>query len=432
MARDTITGSRIRERRSMAGIRQADLARAVGISPSYLNLIEHNRRRIGGKLLLRIADVLGVEPSLLSEGAEAALIADLREAAADADDAQPELERVDEFAGRFPGWAALLAEGHRRIGALEHTVTTLTDRLTHDPHLAGSMHEVLSMVTAVRSTAAILAETPELEPEWRGRFHRNINEDATRLAESSRRLVAYLDGAGDAGASLTSPQEEVEQMMAARGYHLPELETGQASPDAIVEEATGLDTAAARSLAQTALRLYRADAQAMPLDKMAATLAEVGIDPAALSRRFSVPPVAVFRRLAAMPDEVMPAPVGLVTCDGSGTLVFRKQIAGFDLPRFSAACPKWPLFSALSRPQTPIRRTVTFAGRDPRAFDAYAMSDRIGPASFDHDPLHIAYMLLVPRGAVQPGAPLVGSSCRVCPVEECPGRREPSILVDGI
>jgi len=55
MARDTLTGSRIRERRLMIGLRQADLAREVDISASYLNLIEHNRRRIGGKLLVDIA-----------------------------------------------------------------------------------------------------------------------------------------------------------------------------------------------------------------------------------------------------------------------------------------------------------------------------------------------------------------------------------------
>ena len=97
MPRDTLTGSRIRERRSMVGLRQADLAREVGISASYLNLIEHNRRRIGGKLLVDIAGVLGVEPSLLTEGAEAALIATLREAAADAGAATSDTDRADEF-----------------------------------------------------------------------------------------------------------------------------------------------------------------------------------------------------------------------------------------------------------------------------------------------------------------------------------------------
>ncbi|MEC7667989.1 MAG: helix-turn-helix domain-containing protein, partial [Pseudomonadota bacterium] len=179
MARDTLTGSRIRERRVMAGLKQAELASAAGISASYLNLIEHNRRGIGGKLLLDIAEVLGVEPALLSEGAEATLIAALREAASDPKAAPVEVDRVDEFAGRFPGWAGLLSDNRRRIASLERTVETLSDRLTHDPHLAASLHEMLSTVTSIRSTASILNDPADLSPEWSARFHRNVYEDAT-------------------------------------------------------------------------------------------------------------------------------------------------------------------------------------------------------------------------------------------------------------
>ena len=82
MVADTLTGSRIRDRRLIRGLRQADLARKIGISTSYLNLIEHNRRRIGGKLLNALADALDVEVSVLNQGAEASLIAALREAEA--------------------------------------------------------------------------------------------------------------------------------------------------------------------------------------------------------------------------------------------------------------------------------------------------------------------------------------------------------------
>ena len=39
MARSALTGTRVRERRLRIGLKQADLARAVGVSPSYLNLI---------------------------------------------------------------------------------------------------------------------------------------------------------------------------------------------------------------------------------------------------------------------------------------------------------------------------------------------------------------------------------------------------------
>ena len=194
MPESSMIGSRIRERRVMNGIRQSDLARRVGISPSYLNLIEHNRRRIGGKTLLDIADALEVEPALLSEGAEATLITGLREAAGAQAAQGVETDRTEEFAGRFPGWARLLVDLHGRAGALQRTVETLTDRLAHDPHLADSLHEVISTVTAIRSTSSILVETEALEPEWQNRFHRNIDEDSRRLAEGAEALVRYLEG----------------------------------------------------------------------------------------------------------------------------------------------------------------------------------------------------------------------------------------------
>ncbi|WP_127115314.1 helix-turn-helix domain-containing protein [Shimia sediminis] len=432
MSRDTLTGSRIRERRAMAGMRQSDLARQVGISASYLNLIEHNRRRIGGKLLVDIANVLGVEPSLLSEGAEAALISTLREAAADAGNVQPELDRIDEFAGRFPGWAELIADGHRRIGALERTAATLTDRLTHDPHLATSMHEMLTMVTAIKSTAGILADTREIEPEWRNRFHRNINEDSQRLAESSQRLVEYLDGAGDADAALTSPMEEVEVMLAANDYRFPHLEEEAEDIEAFVKGQPHLTTHAARKAALGVLKQLRSDARKMPRAEVAEVLQAHGLDLQALTRHFRVSMAVVFRRVAVLSNDLLEDPAGLIMCDNSGTLTLRKPVDGFPVPRFSAACPKWPLFQALARPMHPIYRCVTVTGREAKPFHCYAIAETVSAVGFTEDPLYRAFMLVIPAEVASENAREVGSTCRVCPSADCAGRREPSILVDGI
>ena len=54
------TGPRIRAMRMSKGLSQQKLAQLAGISPSYLNLIEHDRRRIGGSVLGAIAEALGV------------------------------------------------------------------------------------------------------------------------------------------------------------------------------------------------------------------------------------------------------------------------------------------------------------------------------------------------------------------------------------
>ena len=197
MPRASLIGSRIRERRIQKEIRQTDLAKLVGISAAYLNLIEHNRRRIGGKLLLDIAEVLQVEPSLLSEGAEAALLSALQKASADQPDIDVEDDRLEEFAGRFPGWAQLMTRQSGEIENLKNAVEILNDRLSHDPFLAAALHEVISTVSSIQSSASILVESDDIEKEWRDRFHRNIFEDSGRLADTSESLVGYLDPAQD-------------------------------------------------------------------------------------------------------------------------------------------------------------------------------------------------------------------------------------------
>ncbi|MFY0619136.1 short-chain fatty acyl-CoA regulator family protein [Shimia sp.] len=433
MPQQTLVGTRIRERRIMSEMRQAELARQVGISGSYLNLIEHNRRRIGGKLLVDIAQALDVEPSLLSEGAEAALLSTLREASAEANKAEPEMKRADEFAGRFPGWASLIAEQHQRLRSLEHTAATLTDRLTHDPHLATSVHEMLTTVTAIRSTAGILVDTKEIEPEWRNRFHRNLNEDSQRLAEGAEQLVSYLDDAGDAGAGMTLPLEEVEAMLNAHGFRFDALGQADAAElRAFVDCQEFLTTSDARDMALTVLRQLRADARMLPIEQIRPHLEDGTVDPAAIGTACGVPLSVVLRRLAAVSDELLPMPLGLVMCDGAGTLMLRKPVEGFAIPRFSGACPKWPLFQALSRPMQPLRQTVTVTGRDARRFDCYAITEPVGAIQVNVAPLYHSYMLIVPRDESGVSEAEVGSTCRVCSMEVCDGRREPSLLAVGV
>ena len=108
-------GPRIRERRLARGVPQAALARACGISPSYLNRIERGRRGVGGALLRRLAEALGAEPGALARGAPADLLAELRAAAPE----DPEISPPEAFAAREPAWAALVVAQARRVQALE-------------------------------------------------------------------------------------------------------------------------------------------------------------------------------------------------------------------------------------------------------------------------------------------------------------------------
>ncbi|MDF3413409.1 helix-turn-helix domain-containing protein [Sulfitobacter sp. M57] len=431
MAREALTGSRIRERRIMAGIKQADLARLAGISPSYLNLIEHNRRRIGGKLLLNIAGALGVEAQALTDGAEAALIATLRDAADAAGMSGDEVTRADEFAGRFPGWADVLAGTAKRAAALEQTVEALSDRLAHDPHLAASMHELLSTAAAIRSTAAILAENETLEPEWRNRFHANIDEDSRRLSDSTEAIVAYLDADADTADAASSPQEEVESYLSAQDFSFAALEADHVAPhliDQMVQSAPQLRSQGAKFIAGLVLRQVTEDAALLKLSTLRAAVTSLGTDPLALASHLNCPMPCLLRRMAALPE----LGAGLVVCDRSGTVIFRKSIEGFTVPRHGACCPLWPLFSALGQPGSVIRSHVTQSGRADAPFVGYAAAGAIATQGYNAAPLMQAVMLLLPAGAGTGDAVAVGSTCRVCPQEPCRARREPSVISAGV
>jgi predicted transcriptional regulator len=334
------------------------------------------------------------------------------------------LDRLEEFAGRFPGWAAVTAGLQARAGLLERAVEALNDRMTHDPHLSAALHELLSALTSVRATAEILAETGDLDPALQDRFHRNLHLDSERLAGGAEALVAYLDGTGGAAREqgLATPQEEVEDWLAGLGWH---LESGEAVEEGIAE----LASSAARELARAHVARAEADARALPLAAFASARARLGDDPARLAAEFGCDVIRVMRRMALSPG----AAAGFVACDASGTLVFRKPVVGFALPRFGAACPLWPLYAALGRPMQPVRAQVQVPGPLGARFTVLAFCQPSLAGGFGGVELREAAMLILPDpGPAQPGMIGIGSTCRICPRPDCPARREPTILREGM
>jgi len=408
-----LSGSKLRARRMALGLRQGDVAQAAGLSASYLNLIEHNRRRVPPDVLSRLAAALSDTPEAFADGGGGAALDDLRAVAL----AWPaaEFARTDEFAQRFPGWAEAVLAMHHRSMAQEAAIAAVNDRMSHDPHLSASLHEVLSAVASVRSTSVILAETDDLEPEWQARFMRNLDQDSARLAKGAEALVRYLDSGGQIDAQgSASPQEEVEAWASGLDWQIASADI----PSAL--------SASARDMARALQGDIRADHASLPNAAFRAAIAAHGPDPRAIASALSAPPFAAFRRLAFAPD----LGLGLVACDGSGTLVLRRPIPGFSLPRFGAACPLWPLFTALARPMQAIEAVVEVGAAIPNAprFSLRAFGMASHPAGFGGPELRRAMMLIIPASAQAAPVQGVGATCRTCLRTHCPARREPSIL----
>ncbi|WP_039017203.1 helix-turn-helix transcriptional regulator [Halocynthiibacter namhaensis] len=452
MTRDNariLTGTRIRQRRTDIGLRQVDLAERAGISPSYLNLIEHNRRRIAGKLLFDIAAGLGIEAKHLSEDAQTSLLGELRSGFAGHEGkAQPELDRIDDFASRFPGWADTLVQTQRRVTELERTIEVLSDRMTHDPHLSEALHEVLTTVTAIRSTSGILTGGGGLDTVWQERFQKNLDEDARRLAESAASLVKYLDDAGDVDQNLSSPQAELDKCFGRMGWHVAGFEQSdlterqaQTVAQDLAHAAPELTSSAVREMAVNRFMSWWILSQKMPVESFSKALITCGWDPILLADQFDVSVEEVFQRFATLPPTERVSDVGLVSCDAAGNLTCRKALNGFNVPSFDGACARWPLFSALVTPgELLVNQIGQSQGRagdaDFPRFVALSWGWRKQHGGFGGAVVRGGHMLLIPQDSLEKKAMQeaggvmldIGSSCRICMISDCPARREPAIL----
>jgi transcriptional regulator with XRE-family HTH domain len=423
------TGSRIRARRLDAKIAQRDLAQTVGISASYLNLIEHDRRRIGGKLLSQIAAALGLDQALLAEGADAGLVGRMRAAAGVADAQMVEAPQTADLAARYPGWARLIVAQADQIAALNQRAQMLEDRITHDPALATALHGVISAVTSIQSTAAILTGDTKVDADWQARFHRNIFEDATRLAQTSASLIAYFDAPANGAPVSLSPLEEMEQALFQTGFHRAAQEQGGKS---VAPDDPPLGPGAAGLLADYDAR-YSADTAALPLATFVPAAKAAGYDPLRLSAQMGRPLAQVMRRLASLPGDADAPPLGLVICDAAGVVRLLKSVPGLALSR-AGLCPLWPVFTALGQPGRAVAGPVVLPGAPEVRLTCHAIADVAAHPDGPHmPPLIEATMLLRPDDGPDDGpavaAPIpVGAGCRLCPRAQCPARREPAVV----
>ncbi|MGD2172600.1 MAG: helix-turn-helix transcriptional regulator, partial [Gammaproteobacteria bacterium] len=180
-----ILGPRIRERRRELGVTQADMARQVEISASYLNLIEHNKRDIGGALLRKVAEALELPLDQLDGAADRRLLETLEEIAQNPDLRALGVEdkRIGELIGRFPGWARGIVALSRSEHQATHVAQVLGDRLNHDPFLGETVHKMLTRIASLYSASEIVGEHPDIEKDRRERFYAIINEESRHLSE---------------------------------------------------------------------------------------------------------------------------------------------------------------------------------------------------------------------------------------------------------
>ncbi|MGD1876947.1 MAG: short-chain fatty acyl-CoA regulator family protein [Kiloniellaceae bacterium] len=220
-----LIGLKIRERRKEIGLTQTELAARLGISVSYLNLIEHNKRSIGGRLLKQVADELSVGLEVLDGATERRLASDLHDVLTDPlfDQIRLDPQGIGELVGRHPGWAQALVTLHRAFLDRSQAMHALADRLNQDPFLGDAIHRILTNISAIRSISEILTSVDDVDAEQQRRFHSILSEESARLSSAAQGLSTFFDKAHTATRS-TTPAEEVDDFVLENHNYFPSLE----------------------------------------------------------------------------------------------------------------------------------------------------------------------------------------------------------------
>lgn len=450
-----IVGTRIRERRRQIGVTQVELARRIGISASYLNLIEKNKRGIAGPLLVKTADALSLGLDDLDGATERRLHESLNEIAylPSIRNLGAEVENAGEFIGRYPGWARTLAALARSEQEATEKARTLADRLTHDPFLGEQLHKMLTHISAVRSAAEILDDFDDIPSDQQRRFHNIIFEESRILSIVGEALAAHFDKVHETDRTLT-PLDEVEALFESRENHFQEIEAAAAGLShqltdptlgsrqkraaALIQETLStmiddfvakeplLETTAAKNRAVSTLYKYAERVALVPMEPFLDRAIALRFDVEGLADSFSVGAETICHRLAAMPRREDLPLIGFIQANAAGTIVEMLGIRDLVVSRYASACPLWVLYRAQQSPESMIRQRVLFPSGSRFVFVARARNT--AATGFGKPRHYVTDMIAMTEKDAQmtvyapdSGVPVeeVGPACRICPRESC-------------
>ncbi len=443
-------GMRLQRIREERGISQVALAKSLGISPSYLNQIEHNQRPLTVPVLLRIHSQLGLDPQVFSEDDEARLIAEVREVLADAATESISTAELRSLAANMPAVARSIVELHRRAKAANDRADSLLGALGDQQRLPsfsglGQHEEVRDYLNqrhnhvaeldvaaeAIFSAAGLTVgdAAPRLAQRLRDRHGLRIvvdsGEEKQRFDPGSRTL--HL---GD----FLRPGQQAFQM----AYQVGLLEAGDII-DALIRDG-GFSSDESRRLARVGLANYFAGALTMPYGAFLHTAEGLGYDIEMLANRFGVGFEAVCHRLSTLQRPGQPGlPFFFVRVDRAGNVSKRQSAADFHFSRVGGTCPLWIVYEAFSQPE---RVLTQIAGMpDGRSYFWIARQVVSGPVGYGRAQktfavslgcdLRHAHRLVYSRGLdlSEPDASTrIGLGCKVCERRGCPQRAFPSLL----
>jgi predicted transcriptional regulator/DNA-binding XRE family transcriptional regulator len=411
-------GSRLRRMRLKLAMSQSAFAQSLGLSASYLNLMERDQRPLTAQVVLKLSSMEGVDVAELSAGEAAhGLLQPLREMVSDpllVGEVPPgnELLEALQAAPNFAGAALKL------YGAYREALKNLAHAARGFPQApaANKVEEWL----AARSNDDIegLAEDiwSELSPKddifsgLKARLRANfgidtrilpaniLNHDRSRYDRHSQRLM------------ISETLDFEERIMEAA--HLMARLEGREVLDAAFTNVPFAERPDQQRLARAKLVDHLALACLCPRGRFSTSAEDLKFDVTALARRFSVSRSNAMKRLSKLNDEV-----GYLAVDATGEIMTRSGNLHFFLPDDVPLCGQLPLFDeddgfklAQMQPQEGPAIIVVALREGGSAYALFFTDDDFAKTGYAPKPMQ---------------RPL-GATCRLCEVRHCAKRKAAS------
>jgi predicted transcriptional regulator/DNA-binding XRE family transcriptional regulator len=367
MADAPLLGAKVRALRRREHMTQVDLAERLGVSASYLNLIENNRRPLTAPLLIRLAQIFQLDLQTFASEQDSRLTADLQEAFGDPIFESHGLTNADlrELVATSPNVARAVLTLYRTYATTRESLDTLGERLAGDgfvgvdtsrlpsEEVSDLIQRRMNHFPELEEGAEALWREAELDADdvYRGLVRylhatRGIEVRIVRVADERKAMRRYDPDRRVLSISEVLPPRSRRFQLA----HQIGLLTQSTAIDRILRDES-LTMQESRALARVALANYFAAALLMPYQPFLEAARAERYDIELLAHRFGTSFEQVCHRLTTLRRPgAEGVPMHMVRIDIAGNISKRFSGSGIRFARFSGACPRWNVHAALMTP----------------------------------------------------------------------------------
>ncbi|MFT4784549.1 MAG: putative transcriptional regulator/transcriptional regulator with XRE-family HTH domain [Paracoccaceae bacterium] len=360
----TLIGPRLRQLRRDRSQTQAQMAKALGVSASYVNLLENNQRSLSVQMLMALSDVYGIDWRELTSDESAKQVADLRNAMQDPvfGEEKPDLQEMR--------------------AAIDHAPRLVDMFLRlHQSHRA-TLDRVMKSGSSANQTEVWMQSSPETVLHDYFRNHSNYFSDIEAKAEQIRNEhpsepeehYTILKNRLAKQHNITVRSRPIEFMSdALRDYNVAErvIYLSQALDHTnrvfqlahvlcLVEcdgllrarlDRSGITHQQGLSRLQVELANYFAAAYLMPYLPFLKEAERVKYDFDRLAAAFDVSFEQVAHRVTTLQREgARGVPFFFLRVDKAGNVTKRFNSTSFHLAEYGGACPVWNIHTAFRVP----------------------------------------------------------------------------------